>query len=119
VETVNAALGQGFMRRVSGTGTIHSIDKDGSIAVVVKSDQPVRTDPIPEPVTPGGRRGTSSAKLSVSELQDFADHVSEVMKALAGSEPEIEIRVTIQGKPAVDLNTANQILGSIKKDWKF
>jgi len=51
--------------------------------------------------------------------QDFADHVSDVMKALAGSEPEIEVRVTIQGKQAVDLEGANQILESVKANWRF
>jgi hypothetical protein len=119
VETVNAALGQGFMRRASGTGAISDLGQDGSVALIVKSDQPVSPEPKPEPVISGGRRGTSSAKLSVSELQDFADHVSEVMKALAGSEPEIEVRVTIQGKQSVDLEGANQILESIKANWRF
>ncbi len=119
VETLNAALGQGFLRRASGTGAVGALDKDGSVALVVKSDQPVTPDVKPEPLTAGGRRGTSMAKLSVAEIQDFADSVHEVMKALAGSEPEIEVRVTIQGKTAADIEAANKILAAIKKDWRF
>lgn len=119
IDVVNAALGQGFMRRATGTGAIVNLDKDGSIPLVVKSDQPTPPDTKPEPIPSGGRRGTSSAKLSVAELQDFADNVSEVMKALAGSEPEIEVRVTIQGKTSADVEAANKILSTIKKDWRF
>jgi len=119
IEVVNAALGQGFMRRDSGTGAIAALDKDGSVPLIVKGDQPAPPDTKPEPITPGGRRGTSAAKLSVAELQDFADNVSEVMKALAGSEPEIEVRVTIQGKTTADIDAANKLLTTIKKDWRF
>lgn len=118
-ELVNAALGQGFMRRSSGTGAIVSLEKDGPTSLVVKSDQPPAPEAKPEPLPPGGRRGTSMAKLSIAEIQDFADSVSEVMKALAGSEPEIEVRVSIQGKTVADIETANKILSAIKKDWKF
>lgn len=118
IEVVNAALGQGFMRRASGTGAIDALDKDGSVPLIVKSDQPAPPDTKPEPITSGGRRGTSAAKLSVAELQDLADNVSEVMKALAGTEPEIEVRITILGKTA-DIGTANKILGAIKQDWRF
>ncbi len=119
VEVVNAALGQGFIRRATGTGAISSLDNDGAVPLIVKSDQPAVPDTKPAPVTPGGRRGTSSANLSVAELQDFADNVSEVMKALAGSEPEIEVRITIQGKTNADIDAASKILTTIKKDWRF
>jgi hypothetical protein len=119
IEILNAALGQGFMRRASGTGAVGTLDKDGSVVLVVKSDQPAVPDFKPEPLPVGGRRGTSMAKLSVAEIQDFADSVHEVMKALAGSEPEIEVRVTIQGKTAADIEAANKILAAIKKDWRF
>ncbi|MBX9723630.1 MAG: DUF499 domain-containing protein [Candidatus Obscuribacterales bacterium] len=119
IETINASLGQGFMRRVSGNGQILDLEKDGNVALIVKSDQPAPPTLRPEPITAGGRRGTSMAKLSVAEIQDFADTVSDVMKTLAGCEPEIEVRVTIQSKNPADLEAANKILENIKKDWKF
>lgn len=117
-ETLNAALGQGFLRRESGTGAVASLEKDAAVALVVRNDQPEPT-PAPPPISAGGRRGTTMAKLSVGEIQDFADSVHEVMKALAGSEPEIEVRVTIQGKTAADIESANKILSAIKKEWRF
>lgn len=119
VEVVNAALGQGFMRRASGTEAITTLAKDGSVALVVRTEQPFPPEVKPEQIPAGGRRGTSSARLTVAELQDFADNVSEVMKALAGGEPEIEVRVTIQGKAGADVEAANKILANIKKDWRF
>lgn len=119
VETVNAALGQGFMRRATGTGAVITLEKDGAVALVVRSEQPTVAHLKPEPITGGGRRGTTMAKLSVSEVQDLADSVHEVMKALAGSEPEIEVRLTIQSKTQADLDKANKILTKIKKDWQF
>jgi hypothetical protein len=119
VETLNAALGQGFMRRASGVGPVSTLDKDGAAVFAVKSDQHIEPEIVSTPLPASGRRGTTMAKLSVGELQDFADSVSEVMKALAGNEPEIEVRVTINGKNATDVAAANKLLGGIKKDWRF
>lgn len=120
IDAINAALGQGFMRRAAdGSGPIAALDKDGQVGLIVRSDQPITDDPRPDPIPAGGRRATTMAKLSIAEVQDFADSVSDVMKALAGSEPEIEIRVTIKGKTEADLESANKILAAIKKDWRF
>jgi hypothetical protein len=101
------------MRRATGTGAITTLDKDGLGTLVVKTaNQQCRTRSLSLSLPTAA--STSSAKLSVAELQDFADNGSEVMKALAGSEPEIEVRVTIQGK-----TTANKTLNTVKKDWRF
>jgi hypothetical protein len=120
LDTLNAAIGQGFLHRASGTGSLISLDKDGTQELVVKASMPVPLPPPPPDPLPGSnRRATNAAKLSVNELQDFADHVSKLMSTLAGSEPEIEVRVTIQGKTTVDLEAANKLLAEIKGEWRF
>jgi hypothetical protein len=120
LDTLNAAVAQGFLHRATGSGSFASLENEGGQGLVVKANVPIPPPPVtPDPLPAGNRRATNAAKLSVGELQDFADHVSKLMTTLAGSEPEIEVRITIQGKTTVDLEAANNLLGEIKGEWRF
>lgn len=117
VDGLNAALGQGYMHRANGKGPIVSLQNDGSVDLVIRSETPKPPEPTPTE-TVSGRRASSLAVLSVGEIQDFADHVHALAKPLAGLDPQIEVRITVKAK-AGDLSAANNILGQIKAGWKL
>jgi hypothetical protein len=78
--------------------------------------------PKPEPPplqTPAGRRASSLAVLSISEIQDLAEQIHTLSKPLAGMDPQIEVRITVKTKADGDLSLANSILGKIKLGWKL
>jgi hypothetical protein len=116
LDCVNAAVGQGFIHRVSAGGPLSSIQHDGNIELTIKSEAP--KPPEPTPIQPG-RRVSSSAVLSIGEVQDFADQIHALAKPLAGLDPQIEVRVTIKSKVETDLSEANAILSKIKTGWKL
>lgn len=118
METVNAALAQGFVTRATGTGAISSLESDAGVSLMVVSSQPPPETDV-EPVRPGGRRASNAVALSAAELQDFADQVPELMKTLAGCEPEIEVRIIINHKTGTDLAGANAVLSTIRSNWKM
>ena len=66
-----------------------------------------------------GRRMSSLAVLSVSEIQDLAEQIHTLSKPLAGMDPQIEVRVTVKTKADGDLSAANSILDKIKVGWKL
>ena len=116
LDTLNAALGQGFLHRASGAGPISSLQVDGNVNLVIRSEAPKPLDPSP---TPTGRRASTIATLSVGELQDFADHIHAITKLLAGSDPQIEVRLIIKSKSDGDVAEANNLLEKIKVGWKL
>jgi hypothetical protein len=44
---------------------------------------------------------------------------SDVVTALAGMEPEIEVRISIKAKEGQDYAAANEILERLKPSWKL
>jgi hypothetical protein len=114
IESLNAAIGQGFLSRNGGSSPINSLQKDGNIELVIKLEAPMPPEPTPLPT---GRRSSSLATLSLAEVQDFADQIHALSKPLAGCDPRIEVRVTTKATGKGDINEANKILGAIKTGW--
>ena len=118
LDSLNAALGQGFVHRASGTGPISSLQNDGTTELMIRSAAP--KPPEPPPIqTPAGRRASNLAILSISEIQDLADQIHTLSKPLAGMDPQIEVRITVKTKGNGDLSPANSILDKIKAGWKI
>jgi hypothetical protein len=118
LDSLNSALGQGFVHRASGSGPISSLQHDGATELTIRSAAP--KPPEPPPVqTPAGRRGSTLAVLSMSEIQDLADQIHTLSKPLAGMDPQIEVRITVKTKGDGDLSLANSILDKIKAGWKL
>jgi len=118
LDSLNAALGQGFVHRVSGTGPISSLQNDGTTELMIRSAAP--KPPEPPPIqTPAGRRASSLAVLTISEIQDLADQIHTLTKPLAGMDPQVEVRITVKTKADGDLSAANSILDKIKAGWKL
>jgi hypothetical protein len=68
---------------------------------------------------PSGRRASTLAVLSLSELQEFADQIHAITKVLAGADLQIEVRLTIKSKGEGDIMEANKVLEKIKAGWKL
>jgi hypothetical protein len=115
-DSLNAALGQGFLSRASGTGPIGSLQRDGEVELIIKVETPKPQEPTP---LPSGRRATNLANLTLAELQDLADHIHGLSKPLAGCDPQIEVRVTTKAGSKGNLDEANKILGNVKSGWSF
>ena len=113
--TVNSAVGQGYFVRAEGSGPISSLEHDGGVALVIRQGKPVSVEP-PPPIQPG-RKFTSAVKLDVGEVQSLAEEISDLVSALAGMEPEIEVRVSIKSQSGQDGAAANKILERVKKGW--
>ena len=116
LDSLNAALGQGFVHRASGTGAVSSLQHDGGVGLIIRNETPKPPDPTQ---TVAGRRGSSLAVLTIGEIQDLADQVHALTKPLAGLEPQIEVRITVKSKVDGDLSAANTILNKIKPGWKL
>lgn len=116
LDSLNAALGQGFIHRASGTGAVSSLQHDGGIGLIIRNETPKAPDPAQ---TVAGRRGSSLAVLTIAEIQDLADQVHALTKPLAGLEPQMEVRITVKSKVDGDLSAANTILNKIKPGWKL
>jgi len=116
LDTLNAAIGQGFLRRVAGSGPISSLQHDGSIELIIKSEAPKPIEPTP--IAPG-RRASTLAVLNVAEVQDFEDQIHALTKLLAGCDPQIEIRISLKDRGDANLQDASKILAEIKAEWKF
>ncbi len=114
--TVNSAIGQGYFVRAEGTGPLSSLQHDGAVPLVIRQGKSVLVD-LP-PISPG-RKFSNSVTLDVGEVQSLADDISELTTALAGMEPEIEVRVSIKTQAGQDYTVANQILEQIKKGWSI
>jgi hypothetical protein len=118
LDSLSAALGQGFVHRVSGGGLISSLQHDGGIELMIRSEAPKPQEP-PPTQTASGRRASSLAVLSISEIQDLADQIHTLSKPLAGMDPQIEVRITVKTKTDGDLSLANSIMDKIKAGWKL
>jgi hypothetical protein len=114
--TVNAAVGQGYFVRTEGTGPVSSLQHDGDVPLVIRQGEPVIVEP---PQIPPGRKFSNSVTLSVGEVQSLAEEISEVVTALAGMEPEIEVRISVKVQEGQDYSAANEILERLKPGWKL
>jgi hypothetical protein len=47
------------------------------------------------------------------------EHRSDLVTALAGKEPQIEVRNSIKAQAAQDCSAANEILERVKAGWKL
>ncbi len=118
LDSLNAALGQGFVHRATGTGPISSLQHDGAVELTIRSEAPKPQD-VPPTQTLPGRRASTLAVLSISEIQDLADQIHTLSKPLAGMDPQIEVRITVKTKSNGDLTKANTVLEKIKAGWKL
>jgi hypothetical protein len=115
LDGLNSALGQGVIHRISGSGPIGSLAHDGKVKIVIKKEAP---PPPPQPPSPG-RRTTNSVILNAAEVQTLGEEISHLTKALAGCDPQVEVRVSIKPKAEKDLSKASEILEKIKPKWRF
>lgn len=115
LDGLNAALGQGFIYRKSGSGPISSLHADGNCELIIKVTAP----PPPPPPPPGGRRKTNTVTLSIAEVQTLGEEISKLTKVLAGSDPVVEACISIKPKKGMDLKEAEELLKKIKSEWKF
>jgi len=114
MDGLNSAIGIGFMNRDTGSGPISSFAHEGDVKLVIKTDAPPPSTP-----TPTGRRRTSTASLSVSEIQTFGEEIGQIAKQLAGSDLQTEVCLSIKEESGNDLEQINVLLEKIKKDWNF
>lgn len=115
MDSLNSALGQGFIHRVSGTGAIGSLVHDGKVNIEIKKEAP---PPLPSSVIPG-RIMTNTVILSPAEVQTLGEEIAQLTKALAGCDPQVEARISIKSKTDKNLSKANEILEKIKQKWRF
>ena len=116
LSTVNAAVGQGYFVRAEGTGPLSSLQHDGDVPLVIRHGEAGDRRAVAHPP---GRKFSNSVTLDVGEVQSLADEISDLVSALAGMEPEIEVRVSIKTQPSQDYSTANNILQSVNKKWSL
>ena len=115
LDGLNAAIGQGFIHRMSGSGPISSLAHDGKVRVHIKKE------PLPPPsLAPiSGRKITNTVILNAAEVQSLGEEISHLTKALAGCDPQVEVRISIRSKPDKELSKAAEILEKIKPKWRF
>jgi hypothetical protein len=118
LDSLNAALAQGYVHRAAGSGPISSLQHDGSVELIIRNETPKPQEP-PITQTAAGRRTSSLAVMSVSEIQDLAEQIHTLSKPLAGMDPQIEVRITVKTKADGDLSQANIIMEKIKTGWKL
>jgi hypothetical protein len=116
LDMLNAAIGQGFMRRANGSGPISSLQHDGDVELIIKAEAPKPIEPTP--IVPG-RRASTLALLNAAEVQDFADQIHVLTKSLAGSDLQIEVRVSVKEKSGANLEEASAVLHGVKTGWRF
>jgi hypothetical protein len=116
LDTLNAALGQGFIQRNSGSGSIGSLAHDSDIELVIRTQAPKPPEPTP---LPGSRTATAAMVLTPAEVQNLSDEISKLTTTLAGCDPQVEVRVSIKSKAGANLSEASKILDRIKPGWKF
>jgi len=116
IDSLNAALGQGFLHRDNGSGPVTSLRQDGSVGLTIRTETPKPPEPVQ--MVPG-RRASSAAVLSIAEIQELADQVHALTKPLAGLEPQVEVRIFVSNRAGGDLSAANKILDKIKAGWKL
>jgi hypothetical protein len=118
LDSLNSALGQGFVHRASGSGPISSLQHDSTTELTIRNAVPKPPEP-PPTQTPAGRRASSLVVLSISEIQDLADQIHTLSKPLAGMDPQIEVRITVKTKADGDLLQANSVMNKIKAGWSI
>jgi uncharacterized protein len=116
LEAVNAATGQGYFVRTEGTGPISSLQHEGDVPLTIRQGKPVIV--VPTLIQPG-RKSSNAVVLDVGEVQSLSDEISELVTALAGMDPQVEVRLSVKSQAAVDCSGANEILQRIKRDWKL
>ncbi|MBC8420183.1 MAG: hypothetical protein H8E10_16480 [Desulfobacterales bacterium] len=90
------------------------MDHDSNVNLIIKRETP----PPPPPPT-GGRKTTPPAILGISEVQTLGEEIGQIIKSLAGCDPQVEVRLSIKEKSDIDLEKASKILDKIKKGWGF
>ena len=115
LDGLNAAIGQGFIHRMSGLGPISSLVHDGKVGVHIKKE----TLPPPPPAPISGRKITNTVILNAAEVQSLGEEISHLTKALAGCDPQVEVRISIRSKPDKELSKVAEILEKIKPKWRF
>ncbi len=69
---------------------------------------------------PGNVPFSSSADLAVHEVQDVAETLEEVVKVVAGSPLQLQLRITLGGETPVEkVSEVNRLLGEIKADLRL
>jgi hypothetical protein len=116
LDGLNAAVAQGFMSRLSGSGPISSLERDGNVELIIRRQAP---PPPPPPPPPIGRKFTNTVLLGIGEVQTLGEEIGDLTKSLAGCDPQIEVRLTIKSKPGLDLAEVTKILNKIKQGWKI
>ena len=118
LDSLNAALGQGFIHRANGNGPISSLLQESGIELMIRNEA-AKPKTTPPAQLPAGRRGSRLAVLSISEIQYLAEQIHTLSKPLAGLDPQIEVRITVKTKVDGDFSQANSILNKIKAGWKL
>jgi hypothetical protein len=77
------------------------------------------TLPPPSPPPISGRKITNTVILNAAEVQSLGEEISHLTKALAGCDPQVEVRISIRSKPDKELSKAAEILEKIKPKWRF
>jgi hypothetical protein len=116
LDAVNTAIGQGYFVRAEGSDPVSSLQHDGDVPLVIRQGKPVVVEP---PQIPVGRRFSTAVTLDVGEVQSLSDEISDLVAALAGKEPQIEVRVSIKTHVAQECSAANKILERVKPGWKL
>jgi hypothetical protein len=49
----------------------------------------------------------------------LAEEISRITRALAGSDPQVEVKISVRPKAETDLTKASEILEKIKPKWRF
>ncbi len=116
LDLVNAAAAQGYFARAEGSGTLVSLQHDGEASLIIRQtgSKPIQPPPLP---TTSGRRSSGAVVLDVGEVQNLGDEIANLVSALAGLEPEVEVRISVKNQPGQDYSKASKILGGIKADW--
>jgi hypothetical protein len=116
LDAVNTATGQGYFVRAEGSVPLSSLQHDGDVPLVIRQGKPVVVEP---PPIPPGRKFSNAVTLDIGEVQSPSDEISDLVAALAGNDPKIEVRVSIKTQAAQDCSAANEILERVKPGWKL
>jgi hypothetical protein len=114
--TVNASVGQGYFVRTEGIGPVSSLQHEGDVPLIIRQGKPVVVQP---PPIPPGRKFSNSVTLDAGEVQSLGEAISDVVTAIAGMEPEIEVRISIKTQKGQDYAAANEILDRLKHGWNL
>jgi len=116
-EAIDGALRSSYLERTVDSGA-WPCDLPGAGAV--KLTVPSGSAP-PPPPPPGGAL-TVTAEMKANEIQDFADVVSDIVKAAAGCDIKFTLGVELGGKeppPTEVVDKVNEILKEVNEDMEL